>query len=385
MLILIHTSQPELSKPLRLPAELDALIMSFLSADPRSLKNAALTCRPWLAAARPYIFRHVQVVSQGQMERLVCASWFSPVISECIRTVRIGDPTTFDFMQDNSVLVFIFSLANMPIPLRNLCALEIHNVGQLWDAKTITQLSRLSSVVSLTFGKCAFSADEFCAIVFSFPNLLHLKIEYCGSVFLGRLKHAALPRQCNPGLISLSIDDKCCLKEGLESLLDCLLSSRSRSTLRSVKFMISQDSVQAVGEFLWALGPHVEKLDLGFWLHVDTIAQICSKALQYVDLQHNTNLRELTLHDPSFPLVQGLLAQVNAPRLHQIALRWAPKAFACANRAVLASVLATPKFRSVRKMKFVYDGSYDATMEPRMRSAFKALDERGILHVSSAA
>ena len=386
---------------LRLPAELHHQIMDCASHDIRSLRCAALTCRAWLAAARPLLFRFVQVKNSRQMNNLLGAIRSSPMIAECIRTIRIGDPKASDpFFRDTSVTAFLDALVELEPPLRNLCALEMYGVVETWSPKMIRKLARLTSVSTLFMGKCGVSPDELGALISALPGLRHLKIEYCAGIFHGRLKHMALPQQYPPALTSLAIEDRSCLNEGLDSLLDCILSSRSRHTIRSVKFMIGQENTQAVGEFLWAIGQNLERLELGFWTSIETLSSLSTstsfhialadslmfltEALDHINLSHNTGLRELTLHDPTFPLIPTLLQQVHSQYLHQIIFRWAPKAFLCASRAELAKVLATPRFRMVKNFRFIYDGSHDESMEPRMKAAFRMLDEKGILVVRPA-
>ncbi|TCD63523.1 hypothetical protein EIP91_005324 [Steccherinum ochraceum] len=374
----------EYSQRLCLPPELEDLIMKCLSDDLAALRCASLTCRSWLAAARPYIFRYPRVHNEKTMRLLLSALRSSPMISNCIRALRIGNPKASDpFIRNNSVTQFLSLLSDLQNPLKNLLSLDMFGVVESWDAKVVKKMSTgLSSVASLSLGRCGVSPDELCAVLCAFPNVRHVKLEYCATVFNGRLKHAALPTLHSPALTSLEVDDKNTLKDGMEALLDCLLGSPSRHTLRSVKLMIGEESVQSVGEFLWALGEHLENLELGFWLHIDTIVQLCSKAVRYVDLSHNTALQTLTLHDPSFPLTQTLLMQVAAPHLTMITLRWAPKAFLCASRALLVGVLNAEKFRKVKSVRCVYDGGFDEGMEPKMRRVFKELDEKGILSIA---
>ena len=251
--------------------------MNFLAHDRAALLSAALACRAWLAAARPYLFRYVQVQNDGQMEGLVSALRSSPMIANCIRAVRIGDPKTHDlFMRDSSVSTFLGALSGLSSPLVNLSSLDLCGVIDTWDANVMNKLARFTSISSLSLSRCGLSPDELCALVSAFANLRHLKVDHCAHVFSGRLKNMALPRLYNFALTSLAIDDKNCLKDGLDTFLDCILASSSRHTLRSVKFMIGEQSIQPVGEFLWAVREHLENLELGFWLHIDTIIQLCT-------------------------------------------------------------------------------------------------------------
>lgn len=114
----------------------------------------------------------------------------------------------------------------------------------------------------------------------------------------------------------------------------------------------------------------------GSWFSTETV--------QYIDLAHNTNLRDLTLHDPTFVAVQRLLLQIEAPKLRMLTFRITPQLFGCGARATLATILGSQLFKDLNSMKFLYDGPTDLGVEAQVMSLLKPLHERKILHVAPA-
>lgn len=245
--------------------------MDYLSHDMRALRSAAMTSRAWLAAARPHLFRYIHVMSNGQMQRLLCALQCSPIISDYIQTIRIGDKKSF---RGTPAINFLVGLAGLSHPTYRLRVLELYGVYESFDSTTIKKLSHLASVVSLTLANCYLRSDELCALSSLFPNLVHVKVENCSNMLSVHDKRMALPQLHNIGLTSLTIDDRGILQDGLVSLLDYIISSQSRRTLRSVKFMIGEDGIQPAGEFLRAMGERLEYLEFGYWQNMDRIVEI---------------------------------------------------------------------------------------------------------------
>ncbi|KAH8103812.1 hypothetical protein BXZ70DRAFT_664531 [Cristinia sonorae] len=367
------------AKPLRLPAEIDDLVMVYLVGDLATLRSAALTCRAWLAAARQHIFRYVQIPDDRWCGPLLRAIRSSPVIASCIRTLQIGNPNLMSVKlsscHSDYAIAFLSGLADSPDALPSLCCLELYFVAEVWDPKIIGKVARFTSVVSLSLIKCGLSADEICALLSAFPGLRHLKVEQCANVFDGRLKKTSLPRLHDPALLSLCIDDRGSMKDGLNTVLDYLLTSRSKRTLSSVKLVLGEDGVAAAGYFLAHMGDVLQHMEIGFWIVVDTVQQLITKALRSIDLRYNTNLRQLTLYDPTSPVTQHFLLDIRSRKIQQVTLRCSPKDVnvqTCAS--VVSSIFCAPNLQSLDRVRVLFDGE----VEPKARAAFEGL-EKGIL------
>ncbi|TCD65560.1 hypothetical protein EIP91_002480 [Steccherinum ochraceum] len=353
-------------KSLRLPPEALDLIMKHLyfARDLSALYCSAIACSSWLRAARPYILKAPRALNEEFMSLIEVTLMRSPEVATWIQALGIGDPRAADpFIRNDAVSAFLLPFCDMPYRPVNLLALDMFGVVEVWDALKVKKISAgFPAVMSLSLAR----------------ELRHLSLEHCATVFNGRSKIPAMPQLYDPALTALEINDRNTFgEESLGSFLRCLLGSRSKHTLRWVKFRIGEEAVQPVGEFLWEMGPHLEGLEFGFWLDVDTISQLCTKTLQYIDLSHNTALRTLALHDPSFPLIRTLLRDVRATTLTTLTLHWGSKGFLFSPRASLFAE-DMPK---VEKLRCVYEGEYDGEVDGRMRAVFGVVEEKGAVLV----
>lgn len=254
------------------PIDVVEYLATFLCDDFQTLQAYTLVCQSWNTIARPFLFRKITLKKVEQLLLLDSNLEAVPAMRIWIREIRILGFIFYE-RDDSSVPWICYFSTKLTTKLEHLHTIEIVSVQRYLDLsqyKTFLEgFSSLSSLKSLSFVDCVFSADVLLAFINTPPQLqdVHLHdIRVMSSMFVDQTDNATSPTFRSGCLRSLRIhSNDSSFIQPLPEFLKWFNGGQMTHTIQSVQIHIqSLSSLRDVGSFLKAVGLALHDLSLRF-------------------------------------------------------------------------------------------------------------------------
>ncbi|OCH84014.1 hypothetical protein OBBRIDRAFT_808564 [Obba rivulosa] len=313
--------------PRTLPPELSDRLIDFLFDDLPSLKNCALVCRDWHVASHFHLFDTIRLNLSTDPARLTeIAS--SPPLRYSVKNVSVNSP-----LQDVSVVPYLFVVQNPTSTPAYAASQPTEVVTSRWYPSTSALLTRFTSITTLTFHNCALGPQRlYLRFLAGFPHLSHLTLYRCNVSYPPEHivnEDIILPANVDTlGLVSLNLAEV--TGEDIRLLIEWLLSTRTKKTIRRVKFWdvhpYAADYHEAMRMLLETTGVVLEELTISYLAFQDGVATIRSSLYpaDALSVTPTKNLRTLCLLDGALGISELLvaLAQVDSHCLEELHLQF---------------------------------------------------------------
>lgn len=304
----------------KLPLELVEKAVKFAhgGVDGTTLASCASVCRSWRALSRPYIFERTEVSSSDRLAALEDLVEQDGDVGPLVRTLVVRPALELTTVP----APWFRKLAKkLPAKLERLQAIELaclFELGDAFDGDFVRELAAFASVSRLVVDQCGMHMSLVYALAAALPALRDLRL---GVIMPAARITPRAPEQLHPlCLDAAALDVGDVYPRGLRDVVDWVLASPSRETLRSLTLVARLATAPEVGRVLRELGPQLAELDLK--LDIAFPAPLEAEIIRTdISLEHCTALRALTLrhHNPLSDAVAQLVAEVRAP-LKRIAL-----------------------------------------------------------------
>jgi len=236
---------------------IDAIVgLIFSSGDRTALQACALIARSWHRVARRYILREITVRNVEAVERLEALLNNDAAAGRFILELKIH----LDVMQTSWITRLPAILSPLAMNLRCIKVQQLYEFGQHCNEAFFIGLSALINVSTLILEDSVLTFPIIYAFASALPSLRHLHIRAI-SPFPGLGPDP--PQLYVPRLESLHLTIEYRYSEATVTILDWILSTPSRETLRSASIEARASNSACVANFLATLGPRLEVLSLG--------------------------------------------------------------------------------------------------------------------------
>ncbi|KAK7685603.1 hypothetical protein QCA50_011470 [Cerrena zonata] len=364
---------------LKLPPELDDVIMSFLVGNQASLRACALTCKAWVIASRKVLYCDIKLETESQFDAFKRTVLSRPHVGKRVRVLRI-DRSRRKYKDQNpwinNKLLCILRL------LKGVRTFELINVNEQWGLVSMHLLSVFcKAVTKLSVISCGMSSVELFYLISAFSSLNDLVIK--DWVDLPRpwvfdvtwnWNHTVAPAL---RITKLTLQTSDCL---LEEFFGLVLMTGARTALRDVAVAIDKQSLAAYALFLSGFGSQLEHLELRFRQNYGDNPRHAADIVTRMNLAVNTGLKSLTFRSAAQQVVFGLLSQIAAPHLERITFRTRINSLQDIRDIRPDFILFLPHLKSVREVRVLYTGRYThAEVSERFEDTFGEIVSGGMI------
>ncbi|EKM51528.1 uncharacterized protein PHACADRAFT_149976 [Phanerochaete carnosa HHB-10118-sp] len=250
-----------------LPYELIAIIveLAYELHGTRTTETCTLVSSAWRSASRRTIFRRVRVTSEERLNELVILLSMDQTIPPLVRSLVFRE----DFCGPESTHGWVNELPRrLPEMLPNLVIIEFIGIRERFAtegsfAPSLSCFQAFNSVQSFVIRSCTVTPAILDSLTSHLPAVQALSI-----LCINMPRYPSSPTQSSslrgPSLRSLELDVGHIFSSALRHILSWVLSTPSRTTLRSLTLTLRTSDAEAAGRFLQEVGPQLEELELRF-------------------------------------------------------------------------------------------------------------------------
>lgn len=265
----------------RIPSEISDAIIDHLHADTPTLKLCALVCKRWLPSSRFHLFRAIALHPYNYHKFFAAMESSEGTLALYIRHLTLSEGTAGliagrEWVEEPGVLSRLAKLPEVrTLRIEGMSWDELKDESRKHFAGGFPKLADL--MVRFT---CFSSFKQLLEIICGHQHLTKLGLErvWCGGSPIGYPLHLIPPKHLQ-SLHLMNYDNRI--------YLDWLATGEDISSLRSVSVNLFLGQYPSTGRFLRALGPSLQRLQLGFYTGCDAAPE------EELDLSRNIGLRTI--------------------------------------------------------------------------------------------
>lgn len=247
-----------------LPFELVNTVVDtvYESGDMAAVQACTLVSRLWGLASRPYVFRKLTLTTEDKLRELEALIDGNPCVGSWVRdlTVQSFWPSNDQLPETLSWIANVPPLASKLTRLRTFQFIDICEYGEYMENDFFHAISAFTTVDRLVLRGCALAEHFIFALVTAFPRLRHLSIA-SPRPMTSMLFEA--PSTLHPlHLISLDLDLGQRYPGLLESFMEWLISTPSRTSLIAFGATVRMLDSATIGNFIDVVGGRLEQLEI---------------------------------------------------------------------------------------------------------------------------
>ncbi len=244
-----------------LPFELlvSVLEMAFDDKESVTLQNCAFVCQAWRDVARPYIFRKIKITDESLLVAFEALINADSTVGMLVRKLII-QPRTQERTPSSWISGFSAVLPSHLTRLQTIQLVDLYDFGEYCDEGFFLAFSGFASVDRLILCHCSLDLHLIYSCASALAGLHHLHIGPTSP--LPSLLSDPPPQLHSPHLVSITLDLGVMYPMALQEVLEWIMASPSKETLRSFRVTTRIAEAATVGNFIRELGELIQDLDL---------------------------------------------------------------------------------------------------------------------------
>jgi hypothetical protein len=261
--------------------------LAYDNSDWHTLCSCTLVSKSWRAASRNSVYREISIGSEARLEEFEGLLATDPTITSLVHSLVLRlPPDNPDFTNYSLVAKIPRTLSTLLTRLYTIRVIGLRTVHENNEPidhfiVALSGFAAFATVQSLALYNCTMDTSLLSLFSTSLPAIRELSIEFhhIPRHPPGLIPDSQVPSPQRPLLKTLKLDFGLIFSPAAPAILDWLISTPSRDTLRSVTLTVRISDAEAVGRFLSEVGPVLEELELRFEDYFGLPLETASKPL----------------------------------------------------------------------------------------------------------
>ncbi|KAJ3481198.1 hypothetical protein NLI96_g7824 [Meripilus lineatus] len=391
-----------------LPLELTLYIIGYLGNDTTSIRACYRTCRQWYHAARPLVFKAVKINGLIRIQELLKMIRGTPDLRRWIKEIQFDDSSRP--LRNNPPLIGLAdraALERLVEKLPGIICLDFHLItifiGEFDSA--FGALAALKNVRRLNFSRCRGHFNTLAGFMQAYPLLETVSIAESGFATRDQIElvqHIRVPQLSALSIIGCTYEQ--------DRIRKWFRSASRHAKWRSLNIDILHSCyMRQTNGLLRDAGPHLKSLTIKFpdrgpdiqipnyrfkHIHVAHSTHLSAPtpvpvsrivALERINLQYNTSIHHLTLHNLDIPGILTLLDQLVTADIRMLSIRLSHETLAetvVKDYRALDKRLDGPDFDELDEFRVLCEGRGDLSkVAKKIRQGFREMSAMDILYI----